>query len=478
MLKKIKGTIDKIKEELDPRRAKFKKDVLDRGIFNIELFAQEKGLLTTEVENELNNLINEGQLRGYFTFNNTEFATYGYLKEHIKETIEGQFKLDLKKFSRDYGITLEVLYEILNELCSQNLQFGFFDIPENYTFFVLTKEEQDKFISKLKKEKIHITELAEFIDEFLESKEDIDITSLISDIQDTETENFDDWDLLAKDAIESTLGKKRAKVWIENLKSWNKIKGNFTEDQESFVPQDVVTKEIADYLNSSGRVKVIDLQKKLGLKEFKTLKVNLGILEKNGVIKGFLVSNNEEYATENRLFDEIEEIIKIKQQDIIDISTIQAEIGLDQRNTAALIRKLIKMKRISGLVSADSSRFFTYELLNKIIMNFIENHDKIKIKDINKDFKLLYKDLTDYIEDLISKNNLRILFSWDKSELVKEEKALFELMDILKKSKKSLLVEVGKALKLEVKQIIRLIKYMLEFGLINGKLTNKEFILQ
>ncbi|MHA1299253.1 MAG: hypothetical protein ACTSO9_07460 [Candidatus Helarchaeota archaeon] len=479
MLKKIKGTIEKIKEELDPRREKFRKEVLNRGIFNLELFAQDMGLVVEDVKEELENLIKEERLKGYFTFGGTEFATYDYIKEHLTERMMDEFKLDLKKICEDYGVTLQVIHEVIDELSRAGKIYGFFDIPKNNTFFVLTAEEQKEFIAKLKKDRIHISELAEFIDDFIESKEGIDIDSLISNIQETEEESdLNDWELLAKDAIGATLGKKRAMIWIENLKSWNKIRGNFTEDQEYFIPQDIITKEISNFINNSGRVQVSEIQKRLGIKDLATLKTNLRILEKNRVIKGFFVSDESEYATEDRLLEEIKTFIDSKKQDIIEIADIQKEIGLDQRNTAALIRKLIRENKISGLISADSSKFFTYGLLNKTIMNYIENNDRIKLKEINENFKLLYDDLINHIETLKSRYNLRIVFTWDKSEIIKEEKMLYILMDILKKSKKSLLTEVGKASKLEVKQVIRLIKYMLEFGLIKGKLTNKEFIFQ
>ncbi len=478
MFEKIKNKIEKIKDELDPRKVKIKKEVMKRGIFNIELFSNELGLVIPEVKKELEDLIKDEQIIGYFTFLDTEFITYDYLKEQLNNNIEGIFKLDLKKQSQDFGVPLEIIYKIINDLCSQDIQHGFFDISENYMFFHVSEIEQNQMLSILKKGKVHLSELADFIDDLIESNEDIDLTSLITDIKDDKDSDLNEWEALAKNAIDAALGKKRARIWIDNLISWNKIRGNFTEDQEYFVPQNIITKEISNFIKRTGRVKTSDLQKKFGIKEIDMLKNELNILEKNNVIRGFFTLDETEYVSEEKVFDEIINIINEKNQDVLNIMEIQEKIRLGPKNTSSLLKKLISNQKISGLVSNDESKFFTYQILNKTIMDFIEKNERIKFKTINENFKLPPQDLVKHVEKLIKQHNLRVIVTWDKSEIIKEEKMLFILMDILKKSKKSLLSEVAKSAKIDAKILVRLIKYMLEFGLIHGELTNNEFFLK
>ncbi len=476
MFKKIKDTIEKIKDELDPRRDKFKKEVIKRGIFNIELFASELGLIPSEVKKELQDLMDEGHIKGFFTFGDTEFVTFEHLTENLNQRMEDIYKIDLKKLCEDFGVSFQTIHELIDELCRKDLKFGFFDIPENATFFNFTKEERDKFISMLKKGKVHVTELAEFIDEFLESKEDVDIGSLISDIQSEEA--LDDWDMLAKDAIDATLGKKRARIWIENLIFWNKIRGNFSADGESFIPRDVITREITSFINSSGRIKILELQKKLAIKDLDELKRELSILEKNNVIIGYLTVNEDEFVTEKRASEEIIKIFNERNQDIMEISEIRDEIKLDELDAINLIKKLVREKKLGGMISKDDKKIFTLRLLNKTIMDQIENNEQIKLETINQNFQLPHKDLADHVESLINKYDLRVLMTWDKSEVIKEEKMLFILMDVLKKNKKSNLSEVSRETRIEAKKVVDLIKYMLEFGLIKGDLSDKEFNLK
>ncbi|NVM03582.1 MAG: hypothetical protein HWN67_14730 [Candidatus Helarchaeota archaeon] len=478
MLKKIKDKIEKIREDLDPKKAQLKKEILNKGIFNIDFFAREVGLVEPELRKELKELIEEGQIRGYLAFRDTEFVTLDYLKDQINDRIEKTFKLDLKKQSQDFGVSLESIYEAINELCSQNIQHGFFDIPVNTTFFHVNSRTQNEFISILRKGKIHLTEVAEFIDSLIESKEDIDLSSLISDVKSNEGSDTDEWESLAKDAIDVTLGKKRARIWIENLMSWNKIIGNFIEDQNYFVSKNIIARELANFLKKTGRVKTSNLQEKLGIEKIRSLKSELKILEENKEIKGYFTIDEAEYVTENKALDEIVTILNDKNQDTVSISEIKEKIGLDHIDTINLLKKLISDKRVIKLVSKDYSKFFSLKLLNKTIMDYLEKNERIYIKTINENFNLPPQTLVNHIEELIKRDNLRVIITWDKSEIINEEKILFILMEILKKSKKSLLSEVVKTTKINAKDLVRLIKYMLEFGLIQGILTNKEFTLQ
>ncbi|MFX0140198.1 MAG: hypothetical protein ACFFDN_41545 [Candidatus Hodarchaeota archaeon] len=478
MLKKIKDKIEKIRDDLEPRKAQLKKEIEKRGIFNVDYFAREIGLVEPELRKELKELTEEGLVKGCFAFKDLEFVTLDYLKEQISDRIEKTFKFDLKKQSKDFGVPLEAIYEVINELCNQNVQHGFFDIPENNTFFHVNAQEQNKFISILRKGKIHLTEAAEFIDDLIELKDDIDLSSLISDIKSDEGSDLNEWESLAKDTIDVALGKKRARIWIENLLSWNKIIGNFIEDKEYFVSKNIRSKELMDFLNKTGRVKTSDLQEKLGIKEIKSLKSELRNLEENEVIKGFLTIDETEYIIENKALDEIAAIINDKNQDIINISEVKEKIGLDHIDTTNLLKKLISNNRINKLVSKDYSKFFSSKLLNKTIMDYLEKEERLYLKNINKNFNLQPQAVANHIEELIKSENLRVIITWDKSEIIKEEKMLFILMDILKKSKKSLLSEVSKTAKIKAIELVKLIKYMLEFGLIQGELTNKEFILK
>ncbi|MFX1451491.1 MAG: hypothetical protein ACFFCM_11650, partial [Promethearchaeota archaeon] len=304
-----------------------------------------------------------------------------------------------------------------------------------------------------------------------------DISSLISEIKSEEDSEISEWEHLAKDAIDASLGKKRASTWIENLMSWNKIAGNFIEDQEYFVSQNIVTEELENFIKEKGRVSFLILQDKTGITNKNSLKSQLKRLEESEIIKGYFTIDESEYVSENKVLNEIIAVINNQNQDIVTITEIKEKIGLDHIDTTNLLKKIKLGKKINKVASKDVSKFFSDKILNETIMGLIEKNERILLKTINKNLNLSHQDLVNNIKRLIESKNLRILFTWDKSEIIKEEKLVFILMDILKKSNQSNLSEVSKITKIPAKDVVRLIKYMLEFGLIKGKLSKKEFIL-
>ncbi|NHI94195.1 MAG: DUF2042 domain-containing protein [Candidatus Lokiarchaeota archaeon] len=489
MFKKIKGkvkeSVDKIKHDLkDLDLSQKQRNILiylkERGgISNIELMSNDLGYLSSVIHQEIDELLGKKIIEGSYIFNDTEFILHEYIKAHILMQAQNNFEVDFNNIIQDFGVPITIVRDLISDLYKNNKIQGFFDIPENKTFFSVSKEDEKKFLNLLKDKRQDIKDLAIYVEDLILSNEDLDVDSLIEKIEEKPKKNDEDeFLLLAEELVKENINVKRARIWIENLISCKKISGTFDKNLETFTSDHVFLGDLLDEIQMAGRIGLYDIESRYGVTSKEKIKTYIQLLEVNKGLKGQLTEDGEEYITEEKIIEEIKQIIGSTEE--ILISTINSLLGLESGKLADLIYKLTKKGKLKGILSQNKEKFYQINKIKAAIMEDLSEVKEIEILEIANKYDISQVDAVLLIKELIKKysKQLRGYVTSDSILFIKEEPLNFKIMAFIDKfpENKILLTTLQHELKLDEETLLNVLNNMLEFGLIQGKISKDLYI--
>ncbi len=482
---KVKDSVDKIKQDikesdLTPKQRLILKYLSERGgISNIEMMSSDLGILVSVIKHELSELINLNYIEGSFIFDETEFILHDSIKEHIRERIQGVFKFDLNQISKDFGVPISLVREIVTNLSASGEIQGFFDVPTNKNFFNTSRDEEEQFINMLREKPQKIKDLAIYIEDIILLHEDLDVDGLIEKIEEKPNQNDED-DLLslAEEMVKINIHEQRARIWIETLLQAKKVSGNFDKNLELFTSDQVFLNELFNEINVAGRIGLYDIESRYGVTSKEKIKSYIMILGRNRGLKGYYSDDEEEFITEAKIIEETEQLLG--NQNEITIKALNLMLGLKDEDTVNIINDLINNGKLEGILSKDTEKFYQIKTLNAGIMEILSENKEVVIDELSESFNISVTDTVKLVDDLNKRYNkqLRGFITTDNSYFIKEEPLNFKIMEFINQyeSNKIPLLEIQENLKLSEEDLIELLDRMLEFGVISGKISKDSYI--
>ena len=481
---KVKDSADKIKQDVkDSDLTQKQKHILKYlkdhgGISNLELMGTDLGYLVSVIHNEIDLLLEKNMIKGSYIFNDTEFILHYHLKEQVSMQLQGIFEYNFTQILQDFGVPVSLVREIIGELCKNNEIQGFFDIPENNTFFSISKKDEKKFINLLNEKRQNIKDLAIFVEDLILSNEELDVDNLIEKIEEKPKENDDEFLALAEELVKENINEKRARIWIENLLSWKKIGGNFDKSLEIFTSDSTFLGELFEEIKMAGRIGLFDIESRYGVTSEGKIRTYIQLLEKNRGLKGHYTEDGEEYITEEKIVEEIQQIMGNEEE--ILISTINSLLGLDTNLLLDVINQLLKNRKLTGILSQNKEKFYQIKKLNADIMEVITENKEVQLRELANQFDISHVDAVLIVKKLIQKytKQIRGYVTKDSALFIKEEPLNYKIMallDSMEENKIPMTVLQDK-LKLDEETLVTVLEKMFEFGLLNGKISKNMYI--
>jgi len=481
---KVKDSVDKVKQDmkdldLSPKQKHILKYLNDHGgISNLELMGTDLGYLVSVIRHEIDILLENNAIEGSYIFNDTEFILHDHVKNQILIQAQGTFEFNFNQILHDFGVPISLVREIIGDLCKNNEIQGFFDIPENKTFFSVGEKEEKRFISLLNEKRQIIKDLALYVEDLILSHEELDVDSLIEKIEEKPKEADDEFLALAEELVKENVNEKRARIWIENLLSWKKIGGNFDKNLETFTSDSIFLGELFEEIKLAGRIGLFDIESRYGVTSEGKIRTYIQLLEKNRGLKGHYTEDGEEYITEEKIIDEIQQLMGNEEE--ILISTINSLLGLDTNLLLDVINQLIKNRKLTGILSQNKEKFYQIRKLSADIMEIITENKEVQLRELANQFDISQVDAVMIVKNLIKKysKQVRGYVTTDSQLFIKEEPLNFKIMALIDnfEDNKISLTLMQDQLKLDEETLISVLEKMLEFGLLHGKISKNEYI--
>ena len=448
------------------------------GISNLELMGADLGYLVSVIRHEIDMLLEKNVIDGSYIFNDTEFILHDYIKDQILMQAQGKFEFNFTPILYDFGIPISLVRDIIGDLCKNNKIQGFFDIPENKTFFSVSKEEEKRFINLLNEKRQKIKDLALFVEDLILSHEELDVDSLIEKIEEKPKKDDDEFLALAEELVKENINEKRARIWIENLLSWKKIGGNFDKTLETFTSDSIFLGELFEEIKVAGRIGLFDIESRYGVTSEGKIRTYIQLLEKNRGLKGHYTEDGEEYMTEEKIIEEIQQLMGNEEE--ILISTINSLLGLDTNLLLDVINQLIKIRKLTGILSQNKEKFYQTRKLNADIMEIITENKEVQLRELANQFDISQVDAVLIVKKLIQKysKQVRGYVTTDSQLFIKEEPLNFKIMALIDniEDDKIPLILMQDELKLDEETLTTVLEKMFEFGLLHGKISKNVYI--
>ncbi|MHA1314684.1 MAG: winged helix-turn-helix transcriptional regulator [Candidatus Helarchaeota archaeon] len=468
--KKIGEEIDRIKEDLEPKELLIKRYLEERGIANIELMASDLGLLTSVAKITLENMVENEKIKGMFIYDNKEFVLLQGIENDILATSEDAFKFNFKEIMEKYSLSLTNIRRVIINLISEGRIRGFFDLPDTYIFYNISEDEEKQLIDEINKQKLNLIHFSEFVKDIISTHDDVDLSALIEVAEKPEEQTSEeDFAALAEEVIKEANEKKFARSILELFLITNKIKGNFTRDYDYFVSDEIVLKELLNFIKFTREISFEDVEEELAIISPELIKSYIEILERNHGLEGYF-TEDDSYV----LKDVIDETIlnTLQACDDLNITELQQQLKLNKDTLIQIMKELAEKDKIDGCFNATKDKFYKFSKIKNEMFNRLLEAKEIEIEELNSALNLAENDLLQNVERIVSmyRKQLRGVLTSDGKTFIKEETLDFRLMDFLNSRDQTSLKDLEQQVRLDVETLKGFIQHLLELGLISGKI--------
>ncbi|MFX1296600.1 MAG: exo-alpha-sialidase, partial [Promethearchaeota archaeon] len=332
--------------------------IIDKGHIKIDKFANELDMENSAIIETIQSQIDKRQIYGFFTRKKKKFITKEKLKSELSQKItEIQRKLDLSSIAKEFELKLDTIILTIKELLDEGTQYGILDEKKG-KFYYITENEHNELISLCSKEKIFIQDISKRME------------------------------------IESSI----VKGCLGTLIQSNAIQGAFNLEGNSFIPFNVLLREVKDSFSKSGKLGFEEASNALRL-EKEGIRRCVQLLKDNKDLEGYSTADNEYFITLDRLEEDIFDFIEEEKK--FFIKKLASKLNLNNQIVIDLIKTFINKEQINGVITKNEE-FISDDILEKALVDAIRPYSRISITELAEDFGMIKKNMQSIIAKAIS----------------------------------------------------------------------------
>ncbi len=281
-----------------------------------------------------------------------------------------QREINLKKMAIYLNISQEDTVKTLQEMCNEKTVRGIIDL-KNDCFIYLTEKEIESIVSRLNKIKFSKSNLPSIISE------------IFSDIQ---------------------LSEVHCDILLDILLKEGTLKGFFTKDE--FISLNYFLEFLLQLFWNDGKISILALAKEIKVPE---KKINEAItqLQTTNKMQGLFIKNNEEFISDNFVQKEILQLVDNISG--ITTSLIANKLGLEESFVEKIFDDLLYDGSIiiRQSLSGDETEYATRSKIREEIIKSVLMIHQIPIAEMAQKLRIQYQVVFDIFNQLISQGKIR-----------------------------------------------------------------------
>ncbi|NVM52336.1 MAG: PCI domain-containing protein [Candidatus Helarchaeota archaeon] len=284
-------------------------------------------------------------------------------------------RIDLFSTANDFKLAIEYITFTLTEMLEEGTQHGIID-KENRQFYHLTENEHQNLLSLLSRQKVPIQELAQQLEFPINSIKD----------------------------------------WLNMLVQFEQLKGTMSLDDNHFIPQNIMLKEVKESFQRSGRLGIREAANALFLPE-QDVKNSIQLLKNSKDLIGFYTTDNEYFITQPRLDEDIIDFLREERR--FPLRKLASTLNMNDEVIVDSIEKLVNEKQVSGAIT-QKNEFISDELLDEALVDAIRPYSRISISELAQRFGFTEQNMKLLIARAISKGLVVGSIDSVSNEFIKE----------------------------------------------------------